>query len=118
MRDPVALSTWLKAMLLRLTAETSFTGTLRRPIVIEPVQIERAAIARSYPARCCSNHGRLPGQYGEVFLELTHRVAQHERFEHHCPCPTGSFGPVQGDVRVAEQLIGCRPPPSGDPDAG
>jgi hypothetical protein len=39
MRLPVRLSIWLKWTVFRLTAEKSFTGTVTRPKLIEPLQM-------------------------------------------------------------------------------
>src|ERR1700733_5550124 len=68
MRTPVLLESWWKRTVLRLTALYSLTGTVTRPKLIAPVQIERGMAIYYHvgeippPAarsRACSGGGRL-----------------------------------------------------------
>src|SRR4051794_5337231 len=49
MREPVLALSWLKRTVLRLTALYSFTGTVTRPKLMAPVQIERGMDAQVCP---------------------------------------------------------------------
>src|SRR3954451_10775722 len=60
-REPVSLLSWWNRTVLRLTAEYIFTGTVTRPKLIVPVQMDRAMdlhYPRSRPHQCGA-HARL-----------------------------------------------------------